>query len=158
MGSCSNSSNIRSASTVVNVSNDGGNRISVQIPLANLQTPGVCAGEAIYYDVGTSKYTRSKADNANTAEIFGVVESVDISGNASVVMAGSIGLTGFFNLSAGGCGGHDIYFLSGTTAGKLQSLPPSTPGHIVKAIYQRAPHGAYTGIITNYIGYKIPTP
>lgn len=157
MPSCSNSSNIRAGSTVVNVSNDGGNRLSVLIPAASINDSGLCAGEAIYYDVGLSKYTRSVASNANTAEVFGVVESLDLSGNANVVICGSIGLTGYINIGAGGCGGHDVYFLSGLTAGKLQSLPPTTDGHIVKAVYQTAPHGNYTGIIVNYIGYKVPT-
>jgi hypothetical protein len=157
MPSCSYSSNIRAANNVVNLSNDGGNRLSVQILSGQFITGGVSAGDAIYFDVGMQRYNKSMADSPSTAEVFGVVESLDASGNGTVVMLGSIGLTGFFQMSDGGGGGHDIFFLSGTTAGKLQSLAPTKDGHIVKAVYQTAPHGNYTGAVMNYIGYKVPT-
>jgi hypothetical protein len=150
------SSNIRASNTVVNLSNDGGNRLSVQILASQVHTSGVSAGNAIYYDVGLAKYKQSQADNPATAEVFGVIESVDGSGNLNVVLYGSIGLTGQINMSDGGSGGHDIYFLSGLTAGKLQSLAPSNPNHIVKPVYQTAPHGNYTGVVMNYIGYRVP--
>ena len=153
----STSSNIRAANTVVNLSSDGGNRLIVQLSAAQFASPGISAGDAIFYSVSSSNYQRSKADSPNTAEVFGVVESVDISGNASVVLYGSIGLTGYINIDDGGEGSHDIYFLSGTTAGKLQSLAPTDEDHIIKPVYQVAPHGNYTGTIVNYIGYRVPT-
>jgi hypothetical protein len=154
MPSCSTSSNIKSSNTVVS-SSDGGSRLSFLLQSSAIVATGLSLGDAIYYDVASGKYTKSKADNAVTAEVFGVVESIDGSGNANVVMYGSIGLTGNINLSTGGAGGHDIYFLSGLTAGKLQSLAPTDSNHIVKAVYQVAPHGAYTGVVVNYIGYKV---
>ena len=153
----STSSNIRAANTIVNLSNDSGNRLSVQILASQVATPpGVSAGNAIYYDVASGKYKQSKADNPATAEVFGIVESIDGSSNLNVVLYGSIGLTGFINISDGGSGGHDVYFLSGVTAGKLQSLAPTDPNHIVKPVYQTAPHGNYTGVVVNYIGYRVP--
>jgi len=150
------SSNIRAANTVVNLSSDGGNRLIVQLSAAQFASPGISAGDAIFYSISSSKYQRSKADSPNTAEVFGIVESVDISGNANVVLYGSIGLTGYINIDDGGEGGHDIYFLSDLTAGKLQSLAPTNQNHIVKPVYQVAPHGNFTGTVVNYIGYKVP--
>lgn len=151
------SSNIKAANTVVNLSNDGGNRISVQILASQvLSPPGVSAGNAIHYSVADGKYKQSKADNPATAEVFGIVESIDGSGNLNVVLMGSIGLTGQINILDGGSGGHDIYFLSGLTAGRLQSVAPTDPNHIVKPVYQVAPHGNYTGAVMNYIGYRVP--
>jgi hypothetical protein len=151
------SSNIKSANTVVNLSNDGGNRLSTQILASQvLNPPGISAGNAIHYSIADTKYRQSKADNPATAEVFGVVESIDLSGNLNVVMLGSIALTGGIQIGDGGSGGHDIFFLSGMTAGVLQSLPPTDPNHIVKPVYQVAPHGNYTGMVMNYIGYRVP--
>lgn len=152
----STSSNIRAANTVVSLSSDAGNRLIVQLSSAQFAAPGVSAGDAIFYSVSNSNYQRSKADSPSTAEVFGVIESIDISGNANVVLYGSIGLTGYCNIDDGGEGSHDIYFLSGQTAGKLQSLAPTDEDHIVKPVYQVAPHGNYTGTIVNYIGYRVP--
>ena len=154
MPSCSTSSNIRSSNTVISAS-EAGSRLTAQILSAQITSPGLSLGDAIYYDIASSLYARSKADSAVTSEVFGVVESIDGSNNATVVMLGSIGLTGYVSVGDGGAGGSDVYFLSGMTAGKLQNQAPSNSEHIVKAVYQVAPHGtAYTGIIVNYIGYK----
>jgi len=154
MPSCSTSSNIRASNTVMTTS-EAGSRLSAQILSTQITTPGFSLGDVVYYDVGTNLYARSKADSAVTSEVFGVVEDIDGSDNATVVIMGSIGLTGFVSVGDGGVGGSDVYFLSGTTAGKLQNQAPTDPDHIIKAVYQVAPHGgAYTGIIVNYIGYK----
>lgn len=158
MSSCT-SSNIKSSNTIVNITSGSGNRLIIDIPVANITSPGFSAGDAIFYNVLTSKYQRSRADSPTTSEVLGVVENVDSSGNANVVIYGSIGLTGFidlsFNNTPGGAGGNDIYFLSGLTAGKLQSLAPTTSGHTIKAVYQTAPHSNYTGVVMNYVGYRI---
>ena len=156
MPSVNYSSNIRSANTVVNASTDGGNRLNISISSSQFGSSGLSAGNAIYYSTSTGKYEKSKADSPITSEVLGVIEGFDPTGNANVVLYGSIGLTGFFNLGTGGDGGHDIYFLSGVTAGVLQSLAPTNVNHIVKAVYQTAPHGVYTGVVVNYIGYKVP--
>lgn len=155
MPSCSTSSNIRASNTVVQLNSDGGSRLMVQLSTSQIQPSGLSAGDAIYYDGTLAYYKRSKADSAATSEVFGVVESLDISGNATVILYGSIGLTGYVDIEDGGAGGHDVYFLSGMTAGKLQSIAPTNEDHIVKPVYQVAPHGNYTGTIVNYIGYKV---
>jgi len=152
----STSSNIRASNTVVKLSSEGGNRLMVQIASAQIAPPGLSAGDVIFYSGASAYYKRSKADDPATAEVFGIVETVDVSGNANVVLYGSIGLTGFIDVDDGGAGGHDIYFLSGNTAGKLESLAPTIQDHIVKPVYQVAPHGNFTGTVVNYIGYKVP--
>lgn len=152
----STSSNIRASNTVVKLSSEGGNRLMVQLGSAQIAPPGLSAGDAIYYSGASAYYKRSLANDPSTAEVFGIVESVDITGSANVVLYGSIGLTGYIDLEDGGEGGHDIYFLSGLTAGKLQSLAPTDQNHIVKPVYQVAPHGNFTGTVVNYIGYKVP--
>ena len=154
MPSCSTSSNIASSINALSVS-QGGSRLSLQIPFLS----GLTVGNVIRYDVATTGYTASKADDAERSEVFGVIENYDSSvGKFNVVIYGSINISSAYLAdmgSGGGCGGNDIYFLSGVTAGRLQNLAPTDLDHIVKPIYQVSPHGSYTGVIVNYLGYKL---
>jgi hypothetical protein len=154
MPSCSNSSNIISSINALNVSL-GGSRLSTTIDYVS----GLTVGNVIRYNVASTGYTASKADTAVNAEVFGVIESYDSSINKfNVVIYGSVSLTGGSLVdmgSGGGGGGNDIYFLSGLTAGKLQNLAPTNLDHIVKPVYQACPHGSFTGVIVNYLGYKV---
>jgi hypothetical protein len=124
---------------------------------------GVTAGDVIRYSVPDEKYVKSKADELANSEVVGIVESK--SGDSlNVVIYGSILLpatsieatTPSSDTTTGG-GGNDIYFLSSTTAGKVRVTAPTGQTDIIKPIYQVSPHGlgAYTGIVMNYIGYKI---
>jgi hypothetical protein len=154
MPSCSNSSNIQASINTLSVT-QGGSRLLVSIPYVS----GLTLGQVVRYDVATSGYTASRADAAETSEVFGVVESYDSTSNKfNTVIYGSINVSSS-NLadmgSGGGSGGNDIYFLSGVTAGKLQNLAPTNVNHIVKPVYQISPHGSYTGVIVNYLGYRI---
>ena len=159
MPSCSsNSSNITSTINSLNVTQgSGGSRLLISIPYV----AGLTTGQVIRYDVPTSGYTGSKADTPAHAEVFGIIESHNIVLNKlNVVMNGSINIsdTNLVNLPldpTGASGGNDIYFLSGTTAGALQNLVPSDINHVIKPIYQRAPHGTYSGSVVNYSGYKM---
>lgn len=154
MPSCSNSSNINSSINSLSVT-QGGSRLLVSVPYI----AGLTNGQVIRYDVATTGYTASKADLAETSEVFGVIESYDASSSTfGVVIYGSVNLDSskFADMgSGGGSGGNDIYFLSGLTAGKLQNLAPTDLNHVVKPVYQISPHGAYTGVVVNYLGYKI---
>ena len=154
MPSCSNSSNIISSINALSVSL-GGSKLTTTIDYV----AGLTTGNVIRYDVSASGYTASKADTAVNAEVFGVIENYDSSTNKfNVVIYGSIVLSGTSLVdmgSGGGGGGNDIYFLSGLTAGKLQNLAPTNLDHIVKPIYQACPHGSFTGVIVNYLGYKV---
>lgn len=154
MPSCSNSSNIQASINSVSVT-QGGSRLIVSIPFVS----GLTLGQVVRYDVTSSGYTASKADKAETSEVFGVIESYDsVSNKLNTVIYGSISLDSskFADMgSGGGSGGNDIYFLSGQTAGVLQNLAPTNLEHIVKPVYQASPHGSYSGVVVNYLGYKI---
>ena len=157
---CSSSSNIKSTATFINVT-QGGSRLMLSIP-AGFYAVGVTAGDVIRYSVPDTEYRKSKADELATSEVVGIVESR--SGDSlNVVIYGSIALPATSieatipssDTTVNG-GGNDIYFLSSTTAGKVRVTAPTGQTDIIKPIYQVAPHGGpYTGIVMNYIGYKI---
>lgn len=154
MPSCSTSSNIQASINALTVT-QGGSRLLVSVPYV----AGLTNGNVIRYDVITAGYTAAKADLAESSEVFGVIEGYNTTNNTfTTVIYGSISLdsSNFADMgSGGGSGGNDIYFLSGLTAGVLQNLAPTDLDHIVKPVYQAAPHGAYSGVIINYLGYKI---
>ena len=154
MASCSNSSNIQSSLTSLSVV-QGGSRLVTDIT----RISGLTIGNVIRYDVSTTGFTASNANDAPSSEVFGVIESQNVSTNTfSVVIYGSINLGSSYLAdmgSGGGSGGNDIYFLSGTTAGTLQNLAPTSLNHIIKPVYQAAPHGSFSGVVMNYLGYKI---
>lgn len=154
MASCSNSSNIQSSFNALSVV-QGGSRLLADVT----RVSGLTIGNVIRYDVLSSGFTGSKANDAPSSEVFGVIESFDASQNKfSVVLYGSINLASSALAdmgSSGGSGGSDIYFLSGTTAGTLQNLAPTSINHIIKPVYQAAPHGSFSGVVMNYLGYKI---
>lgn len=159
MPSCSNSSNISASINALNVT-QGGSRLEVQIPFVS----GLTLGNVIRWDVASQGYTASLATGPAESEVFGVIESLDSTTTPpsfTVIVYGSIKYP-TNKLAAidatGGSGENDIYFLSGQTAGVLQNLAPSNLLHIVKPVYQVAPHGRsnfYTGVIINYLGYRI---
>jgi hypothetical protein len=155
----SNSSNIRSSELKVNVQKVGDSRLAVR--LTNQSTgflaPGLTAGDVIRYDVALAGYTRASADSLPSSEVFGIVEKVDSDGSLVVITYGSIVYPSnrLINLDGLNYGGNDVYFLSDQFPGRLQNIPPSLPGYIVKPIYQIAPHQNFTGSIMNYVGYVI---
>jgi len=162
---CSSSSNIRSSQTLVTVT-QGGSRLTASIPSTSYAA-GITAGDVIFYNPiggeGSGQYEKSNASASNTAEVFGLVETVSSAGGGSytlnVVIYGSIVLpsSAIYTISGatGGAGGADVYFLS-ETSGKIQVQAPTTVGSVIKPIYQAAPHGgSYTGTIINYIGYRL---
>lgn len=159
MPSCSsNSSNITSTINSLNITQgSGGSRLLISIPFV----AGLTSGQVIRYDVPTAGYTASQADTPAHAEVFGVIESYNQATNKfNVVMNGSITISDskLVNLPqdpTGASGGNDIYFLSGMTAGVLQNLIPSDINHVIKPVYQKAPHGTYSGSVVNYSGYKM---
>lgn len=133
--------------------------ISSARSVAEIYGGGVSAGNPIYYDVIGATWAKSIANDYAKSEVFGIIES--ITGlTATVVMHGSIKLptTNQFTSGAGGSGGNDIWFLSGTTAGGIQNTGPTLSGTIVKPLYYEAPHSlsgvTFTGTVVNYIGYR----
>jgi hypothetical protein len=161
---CNNSSNINLVKTFVSVTN-GGSRLMINIPDSKCAT-GITYGSVIRYDPTANsnigQYRLSNASTILTSEVIGIVESINTDKSKNVVVYGSVNLPasaiedipiGF----DGGSGGSDVYFLSPTSSGKLRNSAPDDINHVVKAVYQKAPHGngSYTGIVVNYVGYKI---
>lgn len=175
MSSCTNSSNIRSTLLTQIIREEGdGKRVAFKISTSDAGiSAGITLGSVIRYDVGSERYDLSKADDPATAEVIGVVESIN-DGIYTVVASGLMvypnitsvinGYTGNCGVgdpgTGGGLGGADILFLSDACAGKVQLLEPTTPGHIVKPIMQRVKVGSagpnqYNTIVLNYIGYEV---
>ena len=132
-------------------------RTIVQIDYPNYQQ-GITSGDVIRYDPSNFSYVKSFANSSINSEVFGIVESVSSDGTLNVVTNGSIILNPgkTINVTGTNSGGNDIYFLSGISAGFIQNYGPTYADYIIKPIYQVGPHGNYTGIVRNYIGYKNP--
>lgn len=161
---CSSSSNIRSTQTLVTVT-QGGSRLTAVVQDGNYAS-GITGGDVIYWNPlggGGGQYEKSDASSSASAEVFGIVENTTSSGvgvyDLNVVIYGSIILpsSAIYTIAGatGGAGGADVYFLSGASAGKIQVQAPTEIGHVIKPVYQVAPHGSYTGTVVNYIGYRL---
>lgn len=174
MPSCTNSSNIQSSLVTQVIREEAnGKRVAFNISSGDAGiSSGVTLGSVIRYDVPSDMYVPSRADDPATAEVIGIVESVQtISGSPvyTVVASGLVkypDINSVINRYASGCttddggtggddGGPDIFFLSDYCYGKLQLLEPTTSGHIVKPVMQRVAVGEYNGIVLNYIGYEV---
>ena len=164
MSSCSNSSNINSVTTNVNL-NTIGSRIIATIPKTSSDytvEAGLAAGDVIRYDVSDPSnkiYTKSRANTVENAEVIGVIESVD-ENNLNVVIFGQINFPSdlFVNVAEdvlGASGGNDIYFLSPSITGGVQNLAPFEQTEIIKPILQVADDGVNNAIVLNYIGYTV---
>lgn len=151
-----NNSNIRKQTKVFNISQNTqfSARTIVRVE-SKLLDSSIEAGDVIHYDTISRTYIRSFADLPPNAEVFGILESFNSDGSGNVVTNGSVTINSskLINISGTNSGGNDIYFLSGISAGKLQNCGSTLYGHIIKPIYQVAPHNQYTGIFRNYLGY-----
>jgi hypothetical protein len=150
---CNNSSNIiSSAAALTAVKNTS--RLVITIP-ANISSL-VGVGDVIRYDALNGYYVWSSANGIVDSEVVGIVESINPDNSRNVVVYGSINLpdnTLLFTDSTGGDGGNDVFFVSDTQPGRLQNIAPSGSNTVIKTVYQKAPHGSYTGIVVNNIGY-----
>jgi len=164
--SCSSSSNIMSSITSVNL-NSIGSRILAQIPLVSSDysfEEGITAGDVIRYDVSdesAKQYKTSLANNAENAEVVGVVESID-DDTMNVVIFGQINFPSdkfVDNTPAGtidgASGGNDIFFLSPSVTGGVQNIAPFQPTEVVKPVLQKMDDGTNNAVVLNYIGYSI---
>lgn len=123
---------------------------------------GITLGDVVRYNPLyasgglTGQYVKSQANTDENSEVLGIVES--ISGNYyTIVTHGSV-IYPSARLSGlcGGAGGVDILFLnSGISGGLTGNVIDDGTEVIVKPVLQLAPHGAYNGVVVNYIGYKI---
>lgn len=129
-------------------------RILVGISAGNYAA-GITAGDVIRWDTTSQQYEKSKANTPYTAEVFGIVESYS-AGDLYVVVNGSINLNPDKTIirSSDNTGGNDVFFLSGNNLGFIENVGPTFAGYVIKPIYQVAPHGNFTGIVRNYLGYR----
>lgn len=86
---------------------------------------GFSVGNVLYYT--GSAYALAKADNADDAEVVGIVATVVDANNFILQAAGEV--TGLSGLTAG-----TTYFLSDSTAGLLTATAPTTNGSISKPL------------------------
>jgi hypothetical protein len=155
-----NYSTLNQANYITSTDEAISSRILVTIPSYRYDT-GISAGHVIHYDTVGNRYVKSVANSPSNAEVFGIVESIDSTNSSlKVVTAGSINLPNTFiisNTSSENEGGDDIFFLSATTAGAIENIGPIETGNVVKPIYYKAPHGSFTGLVRNYLGYNANT-
>jgi hypothetical protein len=165
--SSSYSSNITGNLNVTNITNSGA-RLLMTKPLSGFSGgiisetvggDGVTSGDVVRYDIPSGKYCKSIASSANQSEVVGVIETISDE-TVNIVLLGQIiyPLDKLFDNATvpdGSCGGNDVYFLSGVTAGRLENIAPSEPSYVAKPVLQIAPDDDFTANVVNYIGYQI---
>ena len=114
---------------------------------------------ALIVNPSQNKFIPSLANSAETAEVFGVIESIE-GGIAQVVISGQINypMDKIYEdprAVTGAAGGNDVFFLSAVTAGIITNLAPETVTHIAKPIMTGATLGSYNAVVNNYIGYAV---
>tara|TARA_Y100001937_G_scaffold90007_1_gene121730 strand:- start:5149 stop:7548 length:2400 start_codon:yes stop_codon:yes gene_type:complete len=114
------------------------------------------AGQALRFnrEAGTGVpgdfYAPAIADSAANSEVIGVVESVEGS-SFVLVYGGEISTANFDGKFA--LVDDDVFFLSGTTPGLVENIPPSTAGQVIKPVLVRS--DGNRAIVTNFIGTVI---
>jgi len=123
---------------------------------------GFKVGDVIRYDDAYAGFTLAQADTSEHSEVTGVVR--EISGDhIFLTTEGVIPIDGFtFARSADrstSVSGYtaSTYFLSGQTAGLLDTAPPKQGGYVVKptVVNMGAIGGRQYGMIKNYVGNQI---
>jgi hypothetical protein len=155
--SCNTNSSIQSKINVI------GSISGAQLTFEFTQAShGFRVGDVIRYDDAYAGFTLAQADTAEHAEVTGVVR--EISGDhIFLTTEGVIPIDGFtFARSADrstSVSGYtaSAYFLSGTTAGLLDTAPPTQGGYVVKptVVNMGAIGGRQYGMIKNYVGNQI---
>ena len=123
---------------------------------------GFQIGDVIRYDDAYAGFTLAQANTSENSEVTGVVR--EISGDhIFLVTQGVIPIDGFTfarsadrNTSVSGYTA-SAYFLSGQTAGLLDTAPPTQGGYVVKptVVNMGAIGGRQYGMIKNYVGNQI---
>jgi hypothetical protein len=119
---------------------------------------GITTGDAIRYDPLISGYTLCNGTTEVGSQVLGIVESIS-SNLYTVVTSGSVVYPAarLAGITYGGDGGVDILYLDENVPGGLTGaviVTVSSGEKIVKPVIQIAPHGSYTGIVINSLGYK----
>tara|TARA_R110000868_G_scaffold9867_2_gene48479 strand:- start:50728 stop:52890 length:2163 start_codon:yes stop_codon:yes gene_type:complete len=105
-------------------------------------------GDAIRYDMGTAKWVKAKANNAENSEVAGVVSAITSSSVFDITYSGYISIPALSSST------YPVLFLDSITDGGLTASPPSAIGTVVKPVLTKTSNG--TGyLVTNYLGTQI---
>ena len=119
---------------------------------------GITTGDAVRYDPLISGYTLCDGKTEVGSQVLGIVESMSTN-LWTIVTSGSVVYPSnrLAGITYGGDGGVDVLYLDEKKPGGLTGtvvVTPTSGEKIVKPVIQIAPHGIYTGIVTNTLGYK----
>jgi len=157
--SCENNSTIQSKINVIG--SISGSQLTLDFEQAN---HGFRVGDVVRYDDAYGGFTLAQADTAENAEVTGIIRELQGDSKVFMVIEGIIPIGGFTfardpNATLGSWTGYtaSTYFLSGTTAGLLDSIPPKENGSIIKPtmINMGTIGTEQYGIVKNFVGNQI---
>lgn len=129
-----------------------------KIDLSGLTSDVIGIGDVIRYDASTDTYLRAKADTETNANFVGIVENITGT-DFTIVYSGEISLPNSVMSLISGYTGAQVFYLSGTDAGKLTTTAPSNPGHVIKPVIITKGLVDDTddvdGIVVNSVGTRI---
>lgn len=132
--------NIQGNATISGVLSAGSLTVNKTTISYSPMNTGVTSGNVVRVD--PTGLTLARANNADNAEVLGIVVGQDSVNNATLVaIAGKIDNTGFastvanaLDIVGGTLGYGSAYFLSPTTAGGITTIEPSSYGHVSRPI------------------------
>ena len=110
---------------------------------------GFTVGSAIRYNAGSSQWVTARANNAENAEVVGVVSEVQTTDSFTVVYSGVINIPALAGVS------YPALFLSDTVPGGITHNPPSVIGSVVKPVVVRSVSNDGGYVVVNYLGTQI---
>lgn len=109
---------------------------------------GFSIGDAVRYDLGEAKWVKAKADNAENAEVAGIISSVPTSNSFQITYSGYIFISSLSSNTS------PVLFLDSVVAGGLTASPPSAVGMVIKPVVTKVSNsGGYA--VMNYLGTQI---
>jgi microcystin-dependent protein len=158
MSNCNNSSSNISGTPIAGTVSQVGSNLEIG-PIVQTNH-GFTAGNVIRFDVGSNGYTLAQADSPTNAEVCGVVTSTSSASVFRFVVEGDVETSQFIlNNTIYGSTGGEVFFLSGETAGVLDSVPPNDAGKVLKSVVVRLPSipdgsgiTQERGLVKNYVG------
>jgi|TARA_R110000824_G_scaffold58888_12_gene158800 hypothetical protein len=119
---------------------------------------GFSAGSVVRFEQTangvTGAFVLAQANSGISAEVVGIVESVDAGGNEfTLVYNGEINTSNFITVNGEGVTGSDVWFLDTSVAGGLTSTVPVSSGDIIKPVLTLVSGSQDDkGLVTNYVG------
>jgi microcystin-dependent protein len=110
---------------------------------------GFAIGEVIRWNAPENRFVKAQANNAQNAEVAGVVSAVNSTDDFTYVYSG------YMELPSTVAGiSFPALFLSDSVAGGLTGTPPSAIGSVVKPVVIRTSNGS-GHLVVNYLGTQI---